>query len=62
MMKRKIHLRFLEKVSESHSFKTMVTLSGAGAASALESVTHNAGTWGGLPIFWDFQNFFARNP
>lgn len=54
MMKRKIHLRFLEKVSESHSFKTVVTLSGAGAASALESVTHNAGTWGGLPIFWDF--------
>lgn len=34
MMKRKIHLRFLEKVSESHSFKTLVTLSGARAASS----------------------------
>lgn len=62
MMKRKIRLRFLEKVSESHSFKTMVTRSGAGAASALDAVTHNVEAWGRLPIFWDFQNFSARNP
>lgn len=60
MIKRKIRLRFLKKVSETHSFP-QVTLSRAAVASALESVTHTE-AWGGLPTFWAFQNFSARNP
>lgn len=61
MMKRKIHLRFLKKVSEPHSFP-QVTLSRAAAASALDSITHNTEDWGRLPTFWTFQNFSATNP
>ena len=62
MMKRKIRLRFLEKVSESCGFQPVVTLPEAGAASALESVTRCAEAWAGLPAFWNFLNFSARNP
>lgn len=49
-MARKICLRFLEKVSESHSFKTLVILFGVSAASVLES-----GAWGGLPVSGIFR-------